>query len=170
MAGSLYTFIEKEEGAPPWGRRTGRSEDEPKGEEEDESNRGPRNLLPRLAPPPPPPPPPGLKLNTVWSACIPRSRTIYFQPIAPRTDHRRNRINDWIIAKSKNGISRERNDMLCLVFSRERKSRLGVTPFSLLPKSKEMCVRTRKPLCNMIYLLFLFPFLFYLLFIYRFCN
>jgi len=55
-------LIEKGEGAPPWGRRRGRSaEKEPKaGEAEDEveeSNRGPRGLLPF--------PPPGLKLNTV---------------------------------------------------------------------------------------------------------
>lgn len=63
---STYTFMEKGGGAPPWGRKCGRSEEkEPKaGEAEDaddeESNRGPRSLLP-----PPPRPPPGLKLITV---------------------------------------------------------------------------------------------------------
>lgn len=54
-------MIEKGEGAPPWGRRRGRSAGkEPKAgeaDEEEESNRGARSLLPL--------PPPGLKLNTV---------------------------------------------------------------------------------------------------------
>lgn len=50
-----------EEAPPPWGRSTGRSEFAA----EDESKRGPRNLLPPRVPPP------GLKLNTVCSACIP---------------------------------------------------------------------------------------------------
>lgn len=55
-------MIEKGEGAPAWGRRRGRSaEKEPKAgeaeDEEEESNRGARSLLPL--------PPPGLKLNTV---------------------------------------------------------------------------------------------------------
>lgn len=57
----IYTFIEKADGAPPWGRKRGRSDEkEPKAkelaEEEEDSKRGPMSL---------PRPPPGLKLNPV---------------------------------------------------------------------------------------------------------
>ena len=62
------------EARPPWERRVWESEEK---EEEEESKRGVRNLVPRRAPPPPPP---GLKLITVWSACItPNTKTLFFR-------------------------------------------------------------------------------------------
>lgn len=68
--------------APPWARKTDGSEIELRAATLPalESKRGARSLLPRL------PPPPGLRLSTVWSACITRRNPLC--TVTPRS-HRR---------------------------------------------------------------------------------
>lgn len=137
------TLKGKEEGgAPPWGRRRGRSEEErdPK-EMDEEEDEEPKILFPL--------PPPGLKLKTDLSpCCIPRSKSPEIgskisnnQKKEQRNDRRRNSSQRRSIRDSKR-INGKRSAFVCVVslsllveeeieMRRRRRSREGDTISSL---------------------------------------
>lgn len=139
------TLKEKEEGAPPWRRRLARSadnEEEPP-KAEDESYRGPRNRVPRL--------PPGLKLNTVWSACITRSFTRSYS--SSRSTSLCKKQRERAESEDKKAYwERERER----VEAKERGLRIEQKEFiSLLPRAKKRregrakCLKGEKPLVGL---------------------